>query len=302
MYRNAVFLSLALCVSTAWAASTKYLTADDAIMAQVKQWQRVGEAKPILSDDGTVLYPFGQYMPTLVCSTLRVCDIQLEPGEKTVGLPSIGDPRIKVSSAYTGAADNRTTHAIIKATVEGITTNLIIPTDRRIYDIRIRSSKEEGGAYMNRIGFYYPEDIAKTWTADIEAQQTAAAKKDRLVQANLGKVSLDKIYMDYKIEGDADFKPTRIMSADGKTYIYLPSTVRSSQMPILVVYDEKGNLVKVNYNSKPYGCKDEDCSNSVGDMLVVDFNIKHGALVLGTDDSMAKVEFWSKKDSGFSIW
>src|SRR3989338_5329740 len=85
-------LTMMLCLATAaWAEPVKYLRAEDAALAQAKKWQRTWDAKPILSDDGKVLYPFGQYMPTLTCSPLRACDIELEPGEEVVSKPMAGD-------------------------------------------------------------------------------------------------------------------------------------------------------------------------------------------------------------------
>jgi len=41
--------------------------------------------------DGRVLFAFGAGLPTVVCAPLRVCLIELQPGEKLVGEPQIGD-------------------------------------------------------------------------------------------------------------------------------------------------------------------------------------------------------------------
>ncbi len=38
--------------------------------------------------DGSVLFIFGQTLPTVVCASLRACDIQLEPGETVMCLTS----------------------------------------------------------------------------------------------------------------------------------------------------------------------------------------------------------------------
>jgi type IV secretion system protein VirB9 len=35
--------------------------------------------------------PYGAGMPTVVCAPLRVCIVEMEPGEKIVGEPHIGE-------------------------------------------------------------------------------------------------------------------------------------------------------------------------------------------------------------------
>src|SRR5260363_344688 len=69
----------------------RFLTQRDAVAAQAEAWRQNGIAKPILSDDGRILYPYGQTMPKLICTLLRACDIQLEPGERLTGKPVAGD-------------------------------------------------------------------------------------------------------------------------------------------------------------------------------------------------------------------
>src|SRR5260364_483953 len=68
----------------------RFLTQRDAVAAQAEGWRRNGIAKQILSDDGRILYPYGKTMPKLICTLLRVCDIQLEPGERLTGKPVAG--------------------------------------------------------------------------------------------------------------------------------------------------------------------------------------------------------------------
>lgn len=295
MRRSLVGVLVWIATSAALAApGQKYLTADDAIMAQSKSWQKTGVAKPILSDDGRILYPFGQYMPTLVCSTFHVCDIQLQPGEVVIGTPFIGDTRATLTPATSGP-NGSLTSVIVKPISEDFETNIVIPTDRRIYRIKFKSSKKEAGDYMHSMGFYYPEDTKSDWENYAKAKQESIDKRASLVQAELGGAGFDLngVDFDYKVEGSASFKPERVFSASGKTFIQFPGSVRSGEAPILVVMDDKEKPISVNYRAKPYGCADSDCTKSKGDMLIVDYVIKQAQLVLGKDSDMIRVDIRS---------
>jgi Conjugal transfer protein len=85
--------------------------------------------------DGRVLFAFGAGLPTVVCAPLRVCLIELQPGEKLVGEPQIGDSvRWNVAPATYGKSDESTAMLVLKPQMPGLDTNLLITTDRRAYD------------------------------------------------------------------------------------------------------------------------------------------------------------------------
>lgn len=293
-----MFLLLALLVTGHVYAqpAKKYLTAEDAILAQSKSWQKTGVAKPIQSDDGRILYPYGQYMPTLICSTFRVCDIQLEAGEIVKGIPQIGDNRFGISPQVSGAGDQAVTTLIVRPKMEGLETNLFVATNKRTYRIKLRSSNKEGGDYMHSMAFYYPEDAVEEWAAYAKEIRAKEDKREKLVQTDLGDAGFDmnKIDFDYNIEGDASFKPIRVYNNGSKTFIQYPSTVRQEESPILIVLDENKKPIAVNFRFKPYGCADADCNKSKGDMLEVDFLIKRAKLVLGEGSNQVKVDIKAK--------
>jgi type IV secretion system protein TrbG len=65
---------------------------------------------PATGEDGRVLYSFGAGLPVVVCAPLRVCIVELEPGEEMVGEPHIGDSvRWNISPAVYGAGESATT-------------------------------------------------------------------------------------------------------------------------------------------------------------------------------------------------
>jgi len=123
------------------------------------------DAMPARGDEGRVVYTFGESDPTVVCTPLRVCDIELEAGEVIVGEPQIGDGvRWKVSPAVHGSGASKTTHVIVKPTARNIETNLIIPTDRRVYHLRL-AAVDDSARFTRYISFYYPDSAAKAWAS-----------------------------------------------------------------------------------------------------------------------------------------
>lgn len=53
-------------------------------------WSGNNSATVSTGADGRVVFVFGESMPTVVCSPLRMCDIELQPGEMVVEEPHIG--------------------------------------------------------------------------------------------------------------------------------------------------------------------------------------------------------------------
>lgn len=282
------FVAATLPLCTLAAPTAKYLTAKDAAIAQAQKWQATGVAKPLLSDDGMVLFPFGQYMPTFTCAPLRACDIELEAGEEVVSKPKIGDSRWIVSSMKSGPRDAETIHVVVKPTDVNLDTNIIIPTDRRVYHILLKSSDKDGGDYIHRGGFYYPEDIVTKWGRDEKKHHAKEVARAKLGD-ELARVSLDKLSTDYVIEGTAAFRPVRVFNDTEKTWIQLPTSVKQAEFPILVAQDDAGTPLKVNYRPVPYGCN-EATGQCAGDYLLVDYVVKRAMLVLGKDDDLQKVE------------
>lgn len=289
--RNAVTaITIALIALAAHAAGpARYQTAEDAALAEAKRWQASGEAKPFLSDDGMVIWPFGQYLPTMLCSTLVACDIQLEAGEVVVDKPKTGDPaRWTISKMVSGPSTAEVMHVVVKPHVEGIETNLIIPTDKRVYQIKLKAGPKEGANYVPRMGFYYPEEIVAKWGRDAEKEKRRTAEKETRTVTDMGDVSIDDLDFGFTVDGDGAFKPVRVFTDGRKTYIQMPAAVRWSEMPVLVVLDEADKPVMVNYRVKPPRCLPE-CTQTQGDMFVVDQVIRRAMLVLGADGDTVKV-------------
>ncbi|TCK31787.1 type IV secretion system protein VirB9 [Paraburkholderia sp. BL8N3] len=271
-------------------AGQRFLTLEDAAVAQAKKWQQTGQAKPIISDDGRIMYPFGQYLPKLTCTVMRVCDIQLQPGELVTGKPVAGDTaRWMMSKQVSGTGDTAITHIIVKPTDTNIQTNLIITTDRRTYQIELTSSANEKD-YLNMIGFYYPEEMTSEWDESARLKAKEQKAHDSLVAAELPVGAADRLDFDYSIDGGSDvaFKPTRVYNDGLKTYIQLPDGVPMAEAPVLLLIDKDNKPAIVNYRPK------------TPTLYEVDKLFDKAMLVLGTDGNEQKITItWNKHKRSF---
>jgi type IV secretion system protein TrbG len=291
MKKFATFIAFAFFALSATAQTKRFLTLEDAAIAQAKKWQQTGVAKPIVSDDGRVLYPYGQYMPQLTCTLLRACDIQLEPGELITSNPKAGDAvRFIITKAKHGSGDKEVTHLVVKPTDVGIETNLIIYTDRRVYQVKLASAANERD-YVHAIGFYYPEDMADEWAETEKLQDRARKLQEKTAAAQLPAACADKLDFAYRIEGKANFKPLRVFNTCGKVYIHLPEVVAQSVAPVLVSIGKDGNAEYLNYRAK------------TATILEVDKLFNKAVLVSDSDSDEQRITItWTKneKKSWFS--
>lgn len=288
--RLVVFLLCLVASATATAGSKKFLTLEDAAVAQAKKWQQTGVAKPIMSDDGKILFPFGQYLPTLTCAPLRACDIELEAGELVTGKPLAGDQvRWKVSKAESGSGEKKVTHIVVKPVDTNLDTNIIITTDKRTYHLRLYSRNEQD--YLNRVGFYYPQDIADEWDESARLAEKEAKANDRLVVSNLPSLSVDKLDFAYRIEGDRTrFTPMRVFNDGTRVFLQMPEEMKSAEAPILLLLDKENKPQIVNYRVKDA-------------YYIVDKLFDKAMLVVGTDGNESKVMItWTKDQKKGWFW
>lgn len=230
-------------------AAEKFNTFEDAAVAMAKRWQAGEKAKVFMSSDGKVIFPYGQSMPKLTCSPVRACDIELEPGE-TPRKVVLGDGEnwswAAADSIERGKPVN---HIVIQPKDKDLETNMIVTTDRRTYHVKLYSPKTEG-AYLNRMGFYYPEALVSTW-AEKAGVEAAAAEKEEALNILPAAVSPDKLAYDYRIDGsDVDFKPIRVVSNGEQVFITMPDEFKNSSYPTMSLVDSNGKMMPVNYRKK----------------------------------------------------
>ncbi len=205
-----------------------------------------GDNHPAVGPDGRVMYSFGAGLPVVVCAPLRVCVIELQPGEKIAGEPHLGDSvRWNITPAVYGSGSGETNVIVLKPQESGLDTDLLIPTDRRAYYIRLVSKPTE---YIARTAFKYPEDDnADKWKKRVDDQRA----KDREVEHRQvmmpAVVTAEALNFSYIASGAASIRPVRIYDDGAKTYLRMPVTMRSREAPILLVIGADGTEEVTNY-------------------------------------------------------
>jgi P-type conjugative transfer protein TrbG len=234
--------------------------------AVAHQWE-AGVGTPTPGSDGRVLYVFGQGMPVMVCAPLRVCAVELQPGEHLQSQPQIGDSRRwEITPVMSGSGLDQTPLLIVKPIEPGLETDLIIPTDRRTYVVRLISDPTR---FISRLAFQYPADDRAKW-ATFQAQQDAAtrdaeavaeqkrAQEDQAKDKQAGVLpmaesALDNLYFDYKLSGDPAYRPERVLDDGQHTYLIYPNDGRFRELPtLLMLVNGKTELVNFRIDGTRY--------------------------------------------------
>ena len=261
--------AIALCAGVIAAVSSLPVSAESLSNNEARgtqlsgQWQH-SRGVVTRGPDGKVIFLYGEVQPSVVCSPLQVCDIELQAGE-IVRDVLVGDTvRWKVDPATSGAPNGQAVHLIVKPAEAGLMTSMVVTTSRRTYHIQLKSHPTQ---YMARVGFDYPEDI-NTRFAEINARIDASVVPGAGVPA-------DQLDFSFHVSGSARWRPTRIYSDGMKTFIQFPSSLSGQDAPVLFVVSGGENRI-VNYRMK-------------GAMMVVDYNIDRAILVSGVGRQQQKI-------------
>jgi len=231
----------------------KPLTAQQkASLAIAGKWREAasaGTAPPVAGADGAVVFAFGGAEPAVICAVLQVCDVELQAGEQVNSI-NLGDSaRWLVTPAVSGPAAGEVQHLVLKPMDVGLTTSLIVTTDRRTYHLALVSRRDD---YMPRVAFTYPADTAAQWAnlrlhvAQQAVVEQARVAKDTAVPgaraANGSQEYLANLRFNYAITGEASWKPARVFNDGVKTVIEMPSSLAQGDAPTLLVVRKGGNV------------------------------------------------------------
>ncbi|MCF1449383.1 P-type conjugative transfer protein TrbG [Agrobacterium vitis] len=256
--------ALALLITATTSGFAQSLTTNEAKGTTLSNKWRGQRGLVTTGADGKVIFLFGETQPSVVCSPLQVCDIELQGGE-IVRDVLVGDTvRWKVEPATSGAAGGQAIHLIVKPSEAGLVTSMVVTTSRRTYHIQLKSHPSQ---YMARVGFEYPEEAA-TRLSDINARIQTMTNSD-------GGVPPEQLAFSYSLSGSAPWKPKRVYSDGQKTYIQFPRTLSGQDAPVLFVVSGRQNRI-VNYRMK-------------NGMMIVDYNIDKAVLVSGVGWRQQKI-------------
>lgn len=227
------------------------------------QWQNAG-AVMTKGPDGQVIYLYGETQPTVVCSPLQLCEIQLQAGEAVRDV-LVGDTvRWQVEPASSGSPEGQRISLIVKPAEAGLKTSMVVTTSRRTYHINLQS---HGSRYMARVAFNYPEDIRKQ--LEVVNQRIS----DSVIPG--AGVPAENLNFNFSMSGSARWKPTRVYADGTKTYIQFPGHLGSGDAPVLYVVSGGQNQI-VNYRLN-------------NNMMVVDYLIDRAILVSGVGSRQQKI-------------
>lgn len=119
------------------------------------------QVSPEAGKNGSVVFPYGKGPVPLVCAPRQVCVVELQPGETVKGAPQLGDEaNWDVHLLLVPNTQGPQTLVSVRTKAPGLTTDLLIPTDRRVYYLHCVSDESE---YLPRIAFSYPNDLQDDW-------------------------------------------------------------------------------------------------------------------------------------------
>ena len=181
-------------------------------------------------------------------SPIHITDIMLQPGEELTSPPAAGDTvRWVVGDTFSGSGPKRRVHVFLKPTTAGLQTNIILTTNRRTYYLEARSFNN---TYQASVSWHYPHDEFKT-------MQRKVLQKNEETKNIIGNIDIKNINFDYKIKGDAKWKPAIVFDDGQKTYIKFPDGVRAWEIPPLFILakpesERSAQIVNYRYKNRYY--------------------------------------------------
>ena len=184
------------------------------------------------------IYPYAEgLLYQVYAAPGRVTDIALEPGEALVAVASGDTVRWIIGDTSSGSGVEKRTHVLVKPFASGLSTNLVVTTDRRSYHLALTSN---GKTAMAALSWTYPQDA-------LIALQRAESRAAAAAPVATG-IAVDQLRFGYVISGDKpDWRPLRAFDDGRQTFIEFPATLGVGEAPPLFLVDRKGEAQLVNY-------------------------------------------------------
>ncbi len=225
------------------------LTLDDRIATELHALI-AGDDPAVLEHGAMQIVPYGLATPILTCSRLRTCTIQLATDERLLSTAR-GDKNRWHLRQLEGPGGSYV--LAIKPTDCALTTNLVVSTTRRIYDVVLDSTPCDDGDSVNPTGtwshlrFYYPDDFVETYrSARIAEREKEEARREETPPHQLAAshTELSFSYRWKKPRGRFPWQPTVVFDDGTHTVIKLPAN--ATQAPVVLAIDHEGKDQLVN--------------------------------------------------------
>ena len=243
----------------------------DTLAAASAEWGAAGIAPALLGGDGEVLYAYGENRPTVTCAPLRLCVINLMPGDRILNI-AIGDSvRWLAQAIHAGGQDS----VVLKPVEAGLTTNLMIAADSphgkgHLYYLTLVS---DVAGYIPMVGFYNPNSPESGSSSPISASPppVAAALSAAPPVANSGairqrvaRMNPTQIDFGYVCHPDGHFwqgaqrrrarafLPERVFAYKGHTYVQMPPGIGYHDLPAIFGLEGKTYLLNSRFKNGYY--------------------------------------------------
>ena len=206
---------------------------------------------PFVGEQGYVIYPYGEVVPIITCRPLRMTDVALEPGESIMGIHAGDTARWQFAPSQSMKNGLAVAHIVVKPLQPGISTNLLIHTDKRTYNLDFTST--DGVNYLRGVAFSYQQnDLSNMFVRNLNTALPKKALEDE-IQSGMDGVELEELYTQYAIENKnkVDWSPNAVFDDGTKTYIRMPA--RFSETPAFyIVVDKKPTLANYRVKGRYY--------------------------------------------------
>lgn len=184
------------------------------------------------------VYPFNDgVLYRLYAAPERVTDIALQTGETVISVAAGDTVRWTVGDTTSGMGAAKRVHILVKPFAAGLSTNLIITTDRRAYHLQLESTAVTS---MAALSWTYPQD-------ELIAIRRAA-EQERAAMPVASGLSIDRLRFGYAITGDdPPWRPLRAFDDGRQTFIEFSPSIAVGEAPPLFVLGADGDAQLVNY-------------------------------------------------------
>jgi len=184
------------------------------------------------------VYPFADgTLYQVYAAPERVTDIALQPGEALISVAAGDTVRWVIGDTTSGSGSDKRTHILVKPFSAGLSTNLVITSDRRTYHLALASTSTTA---MMALSWTYPQDA-------LIALRHAEEERQKAVPVATG-ISPDQLHFDYAITGDRPvWRPLRAFDDGRQTFVEFPASLMVGEAPPLFLVDAKGQAQLVNY-------------------------------------------------------
>lgn len=165
-----------------------------------------------------------------------VTHIALEPDESVVAL-ALGDTAQWI-------VQDKGSNVFLKPLRADLYTSGTLVTNRRTYQLGLRSSPE-GGAWYQRVSWTHPALIVLGGEASRDPSPAGPPAQPARERPSVDALRIEKLNFDYRISGRAPFRPVQVLDDGRFTYLQMPAGLQ--EMPAVFVAGDAGEGELVNY-------------------------------------------------------